>query len=226
MRKLVWAVVVIVGVVGLAWALDVYARVTTQERIAASVAESTGGSADVRVHGFPFLTQLATGELDRLEIDIPSLTLEGITLEDARVSAHGVATSDPTTIRSLIATATVPIGEIDRLFKQETGLTADIETRGDSLAITGEVLGQELGLVFRPELADGGLALTPQALTLGQRELDISLLEGLFSGLPGDVTIPLDLPLGLRIAGIDVHPGGVRLQVEGENFTPDESMFR
>ncbi|MGM0386553.1 MAG: DUF2993 domain-containing protein, partial [Actinomycetota bacterium] len=117
MRKLAWAVLVIVGLVGLAWAIDVYARSTTEDRIASSIAETTGGTAEVTVKGFPFLTQLATGELDHLEIDIPVLTLEGFRLEDAHVRADGVATSAPNTIRSLTATATVPIGEIDRLFK-------------------------------------------------------------------------------------------------------------
>lgn len=225
MRKLAWAVVVIVGLVGLAWALDVYARSATEARIASSIAETTGGSAEVTVEGFPFLTQLATGELDHLEIDIPSLTLESIRLEDAMVRADGVATAAPNTIRALTATATVPISEIDRLFKEESGLSADIEIRGDSMAITGEVLGQELAVVFRPALADGGLTLTPEELTLGELALDISLLEGLFSGLEGELMLPLGLPEGLRIAAIEVLPDGVLLRVEGTEFTPDEAMF-
>lgn len=226
MRKVVWALIVVVGLVGVAWALDVYARATTEDRIAAEVVATTGGEPTVAVEGFAFLTQLAAGELEHLEIDIPALTLEGIALEDAHVVALGVATSDPTTIRSLTATATVPIAEIDRLFKEASGLSADIEVRGESMAITGEVLGQELAVLFRPALADGGLTLTAESLALGDRELDISLLEGLFSGIAGDLLLPLGLPEGLRIAAIEVLPDGVHLQVDGTDFTPDEAMFR
>lgn len=225
MRKLAYAIVIIVGLVGIAWALDVYARSTTESRIAAGVAETTGGTADVSVEGFPFLTQLARGELEYLEIDIPSLTLEGIRLVDAHVLAQGVSTSSPTTIRSLTATATVPIDEVDRLFKEASGLAADIEIRGASMAITGEVLGQELAVVFRPELTAGGITLTPEELTLGERSLDISRLEGLFSELTGDVLLPVALPEGLTIAAIEVLPDGIHLQVDGADFTPDEGMF-
>lgn len=226
MRKVAWALLVVVGLVGIAWALDTWARATTEGRIAAGITDTTGGTADVTVEGFPFLTQLATGELEHLEVDLTALTLEGIRMEDAHVRASGVATAVPHTIATLTATATVPIGEVDRLFKEASGLAADIEVRGESMAIAGEVLGQELAVVFRPELVDGGLTLTPEELTLGERALDISLLEGLFAGLAGDVLLPLELPQGLRIAAIEVLPGGVQLQVDGTDFTADEAMFR
>lgn len=53
MRKVVWALIVVVGLVGVAWALDVYARATTEDRIAAEVVATTGGEPTVAVEGFP-----------------------------------------------------------------------------------------------------------------------------------------------------------------------------
>jgi len=118
----------------------------------------------------------------------------------------------------------LPVTEIDRLFKAESGLGADVAIRGDALAITGEILGAELAVEFRPELADGGIALEPETLSLGGRRVDVSRLGGLI-GITRAV-LPVQLPDGLRIAAIEVLPDGVHLRIDGTDFTPDESLFR
>lgn len=220
MRKLAWALIVVVGLVGLAGAVDAYARSTAEHRIAAGIG-ATVGRAEVVVEGAFFLPQLLAGEFDHLEIVIPDLALQGVRLEEAEVSARGVATAAPHTIRSLAATATVPISEIDRLFAEVSGLNADIVVRGESLALTSAVLGQELALVVQPVLADGDLTLVPLELTLGGIALDLAQLH-VVDGLAGEVTLPLGLPEGMRLTGVEVLPQGVRLRVEGTAVPADE----
>lgn len=225
MKKLVFALLVVVGLLGAAWAADSYARTQTEQRIAAEVGARMGATVEVSVEGFPVLTQLAAGSLDHVVMDFGDVTLEGVRLLGTHVVARGMTTTDPSTISSLIATTTVPIEEVNRLFREQSGLPADIRIQGDSLAVTGEFLGAELGIVFGLEAADGGIALQPEALTLGGVSLDVSRLGGLVAGLAGDIVLPVGLEEGLRIAAIDVVPQGLQLQVEGTDYTPDMSLL-
>lgn len=220
-----FALILVVGLLGAAWAGDEFVRNRSEEGIAARVVETTGAPrVGVVIGGFPYLTQVVAGSLDHVELDIPELTLAGVRLVDAHVVARGVSTAEPTTIAALTAAAVLPVTEIDRLFKAESGLGADVAIRGDALAITGEILGAELAVEFRPELADGGIALEPETLSLGGRRVDVSRLGGLI-GITRAV-LPVQLPDGLRIAAIEVLPDGVHLRIDGTDFTPDESLFR
>lgn len=226
MKKLLLALLVVVGLLGAAWAVDEYVRGRTEAQIAAEVGETVGAPVEVSVGGFPFLTQVAAGSLDHVELDLPEVTLDGIHLVDAHVTARGATTSQPTTIRALTATALLPIEELDRLFKAESGLTADIEVRGESLSFTGEVLGAELAVVFRPVLVEGGISLEPEELRLGGRSLDVSRLGGLIDGLGRSLVLPVGLPDGLRLSSLRIEPRGVQVELRGTDFTPDDAMFR
>ena len=226
MKKVLYAVVVIVGLLGAAWAADTWARGQAVETIRAAAAESTGADPEVTVTGFPFLTQLAAGEMDLVEVTIAEMSLSGVRFEGVQLEARGVATDPPHRIAALTATGLVPIAEVNRLFGEASNLDAEVVVDGDAVALTGEVLGLELGISFLLEPADGGITLVPDAVSVAGRSLDLSALGGWRSALSAEVTLPIELPEGMRLAAVEPAPGGVLVRVEGMDVIPEPAMFR
>ncbi|GAA2615438.1 DUF2993 domain-containing protein [Actinomadura fulvescens] len=171
---------------------------------------------EVKIHGFPFLTQAVGGEYDQIDVKLGRWTDRGVTVGDVTIEMRGVnapladvagGNANNVTARTATASAVIPYSVIkERAPKEVKGIAA----KGDNLQLdlSGTIAGFPVdgsavvsvkpsvrGIVITP--VSGGLAGLPQVPAVGQ----------LVSW-----TVPVaNLPVGSRISEIQPTPDGLRV---------------
>jgi len=212
--KAVIGTLVVVGVLaGGAWVADGVLRERTEDRLAAQAEQQIPGldaPPDVTIEGFPFLLQVARGELDRVRVTADEATVEGLLLRDVVVHLGDVTTEQPYTARTAEMTALAPMAGIADAVGLDVPLTAD----GADLVATIEVLGLEVEVVLRPEAVGRDVRVSLVGLRAAGAEVDPGRIPGV-DGLDG-LTFPVDgLPAGMELTELTVQPDGVLLRAEG-----------
>ncbi|MFG2006557.1 DUF2993 domain-containing protein [Spirillospora sp. NPDC048911] len=171
---------------------------------------------EVKIHGFPFLTQAIGGEYDQIDVKLGQWTDRGVTVGDVTIEMRGVqaplsevtsGNAGNVTARTATASAVIPYSVIKARAPKEV---KDIAPKGDYLQVdlNGVIAGYPLkgsavvsvkpsakGIVVTP--ISGGLAGLPQLPAVGQ----------LVSW-----TVPVaNLPVGSRISDIQPTPDGLRV---------------
>ncbi|WP_338897474.1 DUF2993 domain-containing protein [Streptomyces sp. TG1A-60] len=239
MRALRILVIVAVILGGLFVVADRLAVGFAEDEVAQRLKTSEGltSTPDVSIKGFPFLTQVAGGELDDVEVGIDDYEAstgqagESIRIADLRASMRGVAFSgDYSSATATSATGTATIG-YDELLKAAKSETTDV-----GLGFTARVVG----------LSDGGNgkikvaveidppALSPQTVSV----LSTVSVKGDTVEVEADSLPPLggadvaenvvrsitdfqqaidDLPGGIKLDKVEAAPDGVEITVKGSN---------
>ncbi|MFD6990229.1 DUF2993 domain-containing protein [Streptomyces sp. NPDC059943] len=90
---------------------DRLAAMYAQDRAADQVQRSLGLATrpDVDIHGFPFLTQVAAGKLDRVDVAVPDVAADRVSLAEVRATAEDVRIVGdlPTSVRGAV------VGSVD-----------------------------------------------------------------------------------------------------------------
>jgi hypothetical protein len=202
------------------------------DRVAVSVAErevaaqlqtqaDLAGRPQVDITGFPFLTQVAEGRYDDVEIGLTSADLRQPAGTRADVSLRGVRLPPSELLAG--AVSRVPVDRVDgtatlsyaQLAGRIGGGTA-VRQEGDGLRITRtvEVAGQRL-----PVTASGTVTLDGRDLVIDVRHVAGAGVQ-LPDVLVGQVSDLLDLryripalPFGLRVTGVRPEADGVAVTV-------------
>ncbi len=214
MRRWVWVLAGVVVLLGGAAVVDTVVRLTTENRIAAEVTAIPGLSTrpDVTIGGFPFLTQLADGELDDVRLTAPSATVEGLLLEDVVVDLEGVRTEAPFTAVSATLTARTTPDAVERVLT----VALDLELRGDRLVTTTDVLGLPLDIVLEPRAAGRDVAVEVAGLMMAGIGVDADQLPPDVAAMLTDLVVPLDgLPPGMVLTDVTVDDDGLHLRATG-----------
>jgi len=214
MRRLVVALIVVLG---LAFAADRVALVLVQRQIADQVQqqEHLDRRPTVAMHGFPFLTQVASGRYDggvvvlqnlpgRLRVQRLTVQLADVRLPPRDLLA-GSAVAVP--VKEVRGEARVAYADL----AAATGIPGvRITPQGDRLELAVPIteLGQtvRLRVSARIGITGGGLQITAgkaQGISLPQPIVDLALAQ-LTHALPLD-----QLPYGLRLTGVRVGPSGL-----------------
>lgn len=220
MRRLVWTLVVLAVIAGGAYLADTVLRGEAEDRVGAEVQQAIPGveqAPDVTIEGFPFLTQVAAGELESVRLTAPAATVEGLRLEDVVVRLHGVGTEAPYTARTAEMTALVtPEAAEDAL-----GLAdLDLEVRDGELLATASVLGLPLDVAMTATAAGHEIVVDVEAFLLGGFRVEST-------ELPADLTAQLQglrfaisgLPTGMGLTGVTVVEDGLELSAAGTDLT-------
>lgn len=162
----------------------------------------------VSVHGFPFLTQVASGHYQEIDVSIASATADGVRLRDIRASFTGVHApvsllfgqdSGRVTASQAAGTAFIPYSQVRRRLPGGIRVSAE----GRSLRVTGRTAFGSVAGTARLGVTGSGITVTPEHLTVA----------GISAGqLAGRLTfvIPVgELPLHLSVTGVHVTPGGL-----------------
>lgn len=193
-------VVVLLVLVALAAVLDRVAVAVAERTVADRIRQDQGlgGRPDVTIHGFPFLTQLVSGDYDDVDLTVRNLGGVGVIRVD-RLTAHLTGTHvafgdvvrrdvDRVPIDRAVADVVVDVGDVNRyLSGKDVRVTA---TEGRKVHVTATVAGVEIDTDVPITLASGGLVLS----------------------LPGgtQVRLPLpDLPFGVRLESVAVEDGQI-----------------
>lgn len=220
MRRLVWTLVVLAVVAGGAYLADTLLRREAEDRVAAEVQQAIPGveqAPEVTIEGFPFLTQVAAGELQSVRLTAPAATVEGLRLEDVVVRLHGVTTASPYTAETAEMTALVTPDAAEAAL----GLAdLDLEVRDGELLATASALGLPLEVAMTATAEGHEITVDVEAFLLGgfrveSTELPAGLtdqLQGLRFGISG-------LPADMSLTGVTVVDDGLELSAAGSNLT-------
>jgi len=156
MRRLVWTLIIIIGLLAI---LDRVALLSAEHDVAERLqADAHLSSApDVTIHGYPFLTQLVSGDYDDVDVvmhdldsgDVPIDRLS-VHVSGAHVSMGDVLSQDRSRIHVDRATAELLITYAD-LGTSRSAITRVTVVDGDTLRVTsGDVTGSRrlTGLPF------------------------------------------------------------------------------
>jgi hypothetical protein len=176
------------------------------ERVA--VANDLRVRPSVQVLGFPFLTQLASGDYQEVSVTLGSLIAGGVELSELDARFTGVHASlrkilwsgrSDITAERASATALVPFTVLSQ--RLPPGLT--LGQAGNQLKIISTVLGVPVPGTLALSVSADGIAVTP-----------------LLSGVPALVgfVLPLrTLPLRLAVTAVSVTEQGLRISAAGRN---------
>lgn len=222
MRKLLIVVIILAG---LLVAADRIGVVVADHEIAGRVqsAYHLPSKPSVSVRGFPFLTQVVSGNYAEIDVSVGQLTTQGVTVSHLAAQLTGVHApardllghgSSGITAARAAGTATVPFSSVRRRLPAGVRLSRD----GSALRLAGTV--SYLGL-SEPVTADAslspsgsGIAVVPTRITVANGG---SALSSLISGRFRFVVPVTGLPLHLVIDSVSVVPGGVRVGAAATN---------
>lgn len=209
--------VVAIGLVAVgAVVADGFARSSAEDTAAAVITQQldVDGTPQVRIDGFPFLTQLAARSLDDVHATATRVTLEGLPVTDVVVDAADVTLDAPYRVGSARLEATVPTSSVQQVVGARADL--DVAVDGDLLRAAGDLFGIPLTAGLVPRVADGRLLVDVQEVTLGAGTLRLDELPGDVAERLVGIEVPLEgLPAGVRLEEAVVVPDGVRFTATG-----------
>jgi len=205
--------------------------------------EGLSEAPDVSIKGFPFLTQVAGGELDDVEVGISDYDArsgsDSIRIADLTAHMKGVKFSgDYSSATAATASGTAHV-TYDELLK-----AGKSEPVGLPLGATGKVVGLSDGgngkIKVEIEVSKGGTKLPKPVYVLSTVRVEGDSIKvhadeipkkievlGLSIPLPEDMARDVtdfeqkidDLPAGIKLEEVDVAPDGVDMSVTGENIS-------
>ncbi|UNX54700.1 DUF2993 domain-containing protein [Georgenia sp. TF02-10] len=224
MRRLLGVLVALVLLLAAAVVVDRVVAGRAEDQAADRIEQEVGARPDVTIEGFPFLTQLAARELGSVRATAAELPAEELVLTDVTAHARGVALVSPVTLAHVSGSGTVTSAELQRLVRARVpDLDVDVAAGTDGVRLTTEVLGAELSLRAEPVLAGEVLQVQARSVTLGGRTVEAERLAALVGRDVLQVEIPVpELPLGLRVVGVEPAADGLRVALEGSDVVVEE----
>jgi hypothetical protein len=236
MRKLLIALGVLVV---LFVAIDRIGVVLAEDQIASRIATAYNLPTDpgVSITGFPFLTQVVSGNYQQIDVTADEIQTNGVTLHDLNVHLTGVhatisqilgSGSSTVTADRAAGTALVDFATVKQRLPHET----QVSLGGQNLTVSGIQLspdGKNLKLsgtasylgASAPVSATAALSVSPSGITVTPE--DAAVAGGLIS-IPGSAisrlhfTVPLSgLPLHLHVTSVQVTPEGLRVGAAARN---------
>jgi LmeA-like phospholipid-binding len=221
MRKLLIALGVLIV---LFIAVDRIALVIAEDEVASQIATAYSMPVDpgVSITGFPFLTQVVSGDYQQIGVTADQIQADGVTLHDLNVHLTGVHATisqllgggaSTITADRATGTALVDFATVEQRLPHGVRLAPD----GKSLKVSGTVSYNGITV---PVSAAAALAVTPSGISV--RPEDVTVAGGI--SLPSSYTsrlhftVPLgNLPLHLHVTSVQVTPGGLRVGAAARN---------
>jgi hypothetical protein len=230
MRKLL---IVLIVLLALLVAADRIGLLVAQREIGNRVASSYNlpQRPDVTIRGFPFLTQLASGKYSEIDVLVPSVTRNGVTVQNLQVKLTGVhaslsqltsgGTSGVTADRAT-ASAVIPYGALQQALQQQVpGATLSGAGGGDlKIAVTLSYAGVRV-----PVTAGVALGVSPDHTEVRADPVRIAV-GGSSVSIPASVlgsklppfSVPVrDLPLHLLVTAVHAVAAGIQVTASATN---------
>lgn len=221
MRKLLIGLTVLVILLVVA---DRVAVKIAENRIGSQIEAAYGLSSrpTVSIQGFPFLTQVITGDYPEVDVSTPQAQAGAATLDGLRVrftDVHAALSQmlgsgqKSVTAGHADGWATLPFAEIEQHLPRGMRL----KPHGNDLKVSGML---QVGALRVP--VSGTVALAVTSAGVAVRPLSLTTAGGV--GVPAAVALPLGvvvpiaaLPLHLHLRSVRVTPGGVRVGASASN---------
>lgn len=218
LRRLLITLVIVVAVVALG---DRVANALVERRIATEVANTAADNGaysdqepDVKIHGWPFLTQAWTGDFEQIDITLEDVGSNGLTFPTLDLVAHDVdadwrelTNGGDAVASTLDVSGSISVDSIETLMAEQTGYDLQINEDGTaSLIGSQELMGVEVEVEATGQFAfgDNALTFTPdtvESLTEGLPPQVQPLVEQTLGEFSSTVALP-ELPYGIQLAEI------------------------
>ncbi|WP_433827497.1 LmeA family phospholipid-binding protein [Actinoplanes sp. CA-015351] len=234
-RLLTVVVVLVLLLLGGALVLDrvgkSYAERELSDRIAAEVASqnATSGIPDVTIDGFPFLTQVAAGDYQQVNIALPDfaapdgtggtvkMSLLDISAQDVRAPLSTLRNGGDVIAGVVSGAGTIGYAEITALVNQD-GLKLAEKDGKLNATVQLDIPGQ------KPIEITGTTNLTVENGSIRVRFSEVTskdlpalpFLQNMINALAYDLKIP-ELPLNLVVQQVEALPEGLRVTAGAEN---------
>jgi hypothetical protein len=232
-RGIVIALVVVIVLAGAVVVADILLRSYAERRAAAeissSLADTVEGGIDVEIGGFSFLAQYLSGTFERVTLDAPDLSVDGVPVE-AHVVADGVPSDLTTPVDTVSATLTLDQDAVNRVV--EVPGSARLTLGDQSVGYDGSIsfLGFDLDYLVTAavSVSDDSVVLSPRAATLTSGSTVFDASGALDAVL--DESIPLCvanyLPQGVELKKLQVAPGSATVTLGAAGLLLDEAGLR
>ena len=219
MRKLLIGVAVLCVLAVLLVAADRISVAVAENQISDRLTSAYGlpVKPGVSITGFPFLTQVAAGDYQQIDVSASQVPADGATLHDLKVRLSGVhATvsqvlgngSSMVTADRAAGSAMVGFGTVDRRLPGGFRLHPD----GKNLSVSGRLAFHGVHIPVSATIAvgvsDSGIKVTPVRVDIpGLAGLPVSAYSSQLR-----IVVPLStLPLHLHLTSVHVTPDGLRI---------------
>jgi hypothetical protein len=223
MRKLLIAVVVLIG---LFVAVDRIALLVAENQASKTIAATFAlpQRPGVSIHGFPFLTEVASGQYQQVDVSVNSLVRNGVPVQDMntqftavhapfRQMIFGGSGSSSVSADQATGTATVPYSAVNQ--QLPSGVT--VSGNGSDLKMSGTTsfLGRQVPFSASAavQASGGGITIAPQHVTVdGQTGIPASAVG------PMSINVPVrDLPFHLSVNSAQPTASGLQIAVSAQN---------
>lgn len=179
----------------------------------------------VDIQGVPFLTQWASGDYHEVDIAIPSVTAESVTVDDVNATVRDIHAKPFLTSGSEVGSATA--GSVDlngvvpfSALPLPSGFTAGAS--GSELKVTGSisVLGASIPVTATENVSLQGstVVFKPTSVQAGGSGLQLDVSGALSRQLTMSVNVS-GLPLGVQVTGVAVGTSGLQATAQGQNVS-------
>lgn len=216
MRKFLIALAVLVVLLVV---LDRAGLFIAQREIGSRVQSAYGLSArpGVSVQGFPFLTQVASGNYQQIDVSIKSASADGVQLQNIEATFTGVhaplsllfgQSGSGVSADNATGTALIPFSQVQRRLPAGIKIAPD---GSSDLRVSGTGVYSAVRGTAKLGVSSSGITVTPQSLNVAG--ISGRSLAGRFT-----FTIPVGtLPLHLTVTGVHVTQGGLVVDATGHN---------
>jgi hypothetical protein len=219
MRKLMTGLIVLTVLAVLFVAADRISVAVAENQISDRLTSAYGLShkPGVTITGFPFLTQVAAGDYQQIDVSAGQVRADGATLHDLNVRLTGVHAavsqvlgngSSMVTADHAVGSAMVGFGTVDKRLPGGFRL----QPNGKNLSVSGRLAFDGVHIPVSATVALGvsgtGISVTPVRVRVpGLPGLPLSAYSSRLR-----VVVPLStLPLHLRLTSVHVTPDGLRI---------------
>ncbi|MFZ0217907.1 MAG: DUF2993 domain-containing protein [Candidatus Dormiibacterota bacterium] len=225
MKGLIAVVVVLVVLIGGLLIVDrvsvAYADTLISQQMTSSLRLSQ--QPTVRIQGFPFLTQWASGDYSEIDVTLPSVTSASVTVNQVTaivtgVKAPGLATSGgqfkSAMAQRIVLSGVVPLSEVPL----PSGFQA--HASGNQLQVTGTVsllgLQAPVTAVIGIHLSGSTVTFDPTSIQVAGSSLSPSMTRSLTAQFKRTIDIGR-LPFSVSVTGITVTPSGLAVTATASN---------
>lgn len=182
-------------------------------------------SPKVDIPDVPFLTQWASGDYQEVDITIPSVTAQSVTVNDVQATVRDIHAKPFLTSGSAVGSATA--GSVDltgvvpfSAIPLPSGFTAT--AAGSELKVSGSisVLGTSIPVAATESVSLQGstVVFKPTSVQAGGGGLQLDLSGVLSRQLTMSVNVS-GLPMGVQITGVAVGSSGLQATAQGQNVS-------
>ncbi|MEO3787000.1 DUF2993 domain-containing protein [Actinocorallia sp. B10E7] len=224
MRKFL-IVLLVLAVAGLIGA-DRFGETRAETEVARQVAAQyrLQEQPSVEIGGFPFLTQAAGGNYQRIDVVIGDYTQQGVTVQDVRIRLDSLnaplselLNGDQSNVRAKTATASavIPYGVLQKGVADKG--VQKVSRDGDDMLLEGTFaflgVSAQVGVAVSLEPTAKGIVVTPKTVRASGIQVPLDLVKRDLT-----YTVPVTgLPMGSRITAVEPVDTGLRITGTAEN---------